>query len=656
MEKPLEGETAEAIKPVEVETTRYENLPIPLKVVFLVLTTVGLLLSIFFLFTIKIGEFYLYEVAYYYLFTGIFLTCAFLLLPIRKKSKGIPWYDLLAGTLAFGIAIYFYLNAWEIGLLGSWTAPTPFNFALGLIYCLLLLEAGRRMAGPVYLAIGIISILYPLFARHMPGLLYGFEYSFFEVVGRNMFGYDGLLGLPARIIAGLMIGFLLFAGVLMASGAGKVFLDLSEALLGRYRGGPAKVAVLASGLFGSLSGSALSNIAATGCVTIPAMKRLGYPPHYAGAIEACASTGGMLMPPVMGAVAFLMCAFLGVDYALIIVVAIIPSILYYFGLLMQVDAYAAKVGLKGLPRKDIPSLKSTIKQGWSLIFALLFLVWGLVYMKWGIQTPFYATGLLLLLSLKSRETMMTPKRIIEAITITGKIIAQATAVILPIGFILIALMATGVAANFTSSFVGLGGGNVILLLVMGMIACYLLGMVGIITAAYVFLAVSLAPAVIQTAGLNELGVHFFILYYGVLALITPPIATASFMAASMAGSSPLRTAVQSMRLGIVIYFVPFFFVFNPSLILQGSILEAVYLFALCCLGIVFIAAGFEGYLVKVGKVGLLARPLLIVGGFLIAFPEWNTTFIGAALVAIVIAVILIRRRPAAKLASHTPGL
>ncbi|MBW1861819.1 MAG: TRAP transporter fused permease subunit [Deltaproteobacteria bacterium] len=627
-------------KPVEseAETTRYGSMPGYLKVFFLILTTFGLCLSIFYIFIIRIGDVALYEVAYYYCFIGIFLGCAFLLLPARKKDKGIPWYDLLATILAFGLGGYFFLNAWEIGMVGSWRPLNPFHFTLGLIYCLLMLEAARRMAGPFFLVLCLIGGLYPLIAGHMPGMLYGLEYSLSEVVGLNIFSIDGILGLPGRVMAGIVVGFLLFAAVLMATGAGQFFLDLSLALFGRYRGGPAKVAVLASGFFGSLSGSSFSNIAATGAVTIPIMKRLGYPPHYAAAVEACASSGGMLMPPVMGSVIFIMCAFLGVDYGVIVVVAAIPSVLFYFGLLMQIDAYAAKVGIKGLPREQLPSLRKTLNKGWPFVIVFAFLVWGLAYMKWSIQTPFYATGLMVLLSFRSRETMMTPKIIINCIAETGKLVAQVMAVVLPMSFILVGLGATGVDVAFTSSLLALGGENVFLILIVGVIACFLLGMVGMIGAAYILLAVSMAPAVIQIAGLNELAVHFFIMYYACLALITPPVATSAFMAAAIAGASPMRTAFQSMRLGIVLYFIPFFFVFNPSLILQGSVIEAVYLFVLCLLGILFIAAGLEGYLVKVGRLRLWVRPLIIIAGTLIAFPEWKTTFIGAVLAALIVAV------------------
>ena len=391
------------------------------------------------------------------------------------------------------------------------------------------------------------------------------------------------------------------------------------------------MAVVSSGFFGSLSGSVFANIVSTGSITIPAMKRLGYPPHYAAAIEACASAGGMLMPPVMGTVAFVMCAFLNIPYATVVTAAFIPSILYYIGLLMQVDGYAAKVGLSAMPAEEIPSLRKTLKDGWPFIFVFFFLLWGLIYMRWEALTPFYASGLLVLLSFARKETILTPRRIIKVLVIVGNMISMAMAIILPIGFIICGLLITGVSVALTSGIIFLGKGNLLFILLLGVLACYLMGMAGMISPAYIFLAISLAPAAIKAGGLNELAVHLFIAYYAMLAVLTPPVAAGAFLAATLAGSSPMRTAVLSMRLGFVKYVIPFFFLFQPALILQGSLLEALYYFVPCLLGVLLIAAGLEGYLVLVGTIGWVARSFFVITGILIAFPEWKTTIIGAAL-------------------------
>jgi len=630
---------------VEVaEITRYESLPASLKVLFIVLSSVGVGLAVFRIFHFSIMGHTLLDYGYYYLLIAIYLSCAFLILPARKKDRRVPWFDLVAIILVFGIAFYFFLNSWEIMIRG-WVPPSLSNFLLACILSLAVLEGARRMGGKIYLTIAILIGLYPLFADYMPGVLWGRSFSIIETVGLHVFGSEGLVGLPSRVMGDLIIGFLIFAGVLIASGAGDFFMKLATAVLGRFRGGPAKVAVVASGFFGSLSGSALSNVASTGSFTIPTMKRLGYPSHYAGAIEACASTGGVLMPPVMGAVAFIMCVVLGVEYAVIMVAAAVPAILYYWGLLLQVDLYAARAGLSRLPQEEIPSIRQTLREGWPFLFVLAFLVWGLAYMRWEAQAPFYASALMILLSFIRKETRLTPKRIVETITMIGKLVAQTMAIVFPIGFIIVGLTSTGVSAALTAAVVSLGGENIFIILVMGAIACYILGMIGLLAPAYIFLAVTLAPSVIVAGGLNELSVHLFIMYYAMLSLITPPVALAAFFAATIAGANAMRTAFHAMRLGIVLYFIPFFFVFNPALVLQdASLLETLWLFIQCLLGIALIAAGLEGYLWKVGKVGWLARLLLCLAGFLIAFPDLNTTLIGVPLALLIIAVILILRR------------
>lgn len=625
------------------EAGRYERLPRALKVTFIVLSIIGLLLAVQWAFNISFAGQVMTQHGYYYLLIASFSSGVFLILPARKKDKKARWYDLVAAVLVFGIGVYLFRHSWTIGIVG-WFPPTTLQFALGVIFCLLILEGGRRMAGPIYLVICLVFGLYPLFAEHMPGILFGVSSSFSHVIASHAYGSDGITGLPAKVVGDYLIGFLVFAGVLIASGAGSFFLNLALGLLGRFRGGPAKVAVVASGFFGSLSGSAASNVVATGSVTIPAMKRLGYPPHYAAAIESCASTGGMFMPPVMGAVAFVMCSFLSIEYAVVIAAAAIPAVLYYYGLLMQVDAYAARNGLKGLSREEIPSMWKTLAEGWPFLAVFVFLVWGLVYMRWEFMAPWYATGLMIVLSFHRREAWMTPRRLVKTIVGIGTLVCQAMAVILPIAFIVNGLGITGTACAFTAGLVHLGGGNIALILLMGVVACYVLGMGGLMVAAYIFLAVTLAPAIIEVGQLNVLAVHLFIIYYATLSAITPPVAVVAFIAASLAGADPMRTAWQSVRLGVVLYFVPFFFVFAPSLILQGSLSEAVYLFVLCLLGVLLIASGLEGYLVKVGRVEAWARPLLVISGFLIGFPEWRTTITGAILALFTIAIMLLRRK------------
>jgi len=624
------------------DSTRYSSLPVVLRAFVLVGTAVGIFYAAYFILGFSIGGYTFLNAGYYYLLYALFGSTAFLILPARKGTKTLPWYDLVLAGLTFGICVYFHLNAGKIVLQG-WLPPSPLNFALALTLLFLILEGARRVAGPIYFAVCLVIAIYPMIASYAPGLFEGASQSPTRTIGAYVFGGEGILGLPARVLWDILIGFLVFAGLLIGTGAGRFFTELALALLGRYRGGSAKVAVVSSGLLGMLSGSSTSNVVTIGAFTIPAMKRMGFAPEYAGAVEACASTGGPLLPPVMGATAFIMCSILRIPYSSVIVAAAIPAILYYFGLLMQVDAYAARVGLKGLPREGLPSLRGTLKWGWPFIAVLFFLVWGLVYMRWEYVTPFYASVLLVLLSFFSRETMMTPKRFLGAVAEIGKLLTQIAIIILPIGIIVSALVQTGLSGAIAGASAGLGEGNAWLLLLLGAVLCYVFGMAGVMVI-YIFLAVTVAPTIISSGGLDPLAVHLFLIYYTELAVITPPVAAAAFIGAGIAGAPPMKTAWTAMKLGIVLYFVPFMFVFRPALILHGSLLESIYLLILCFLGISLIAGGLQGYMWKVGKLEWWSRLLFIIAGILVTWPDWALSLIGAGLTLAALVAIKLRQR------------
>ncbi|MBW1802241.1 MAG: TRAP transporter fused permease subunit [Deltaproteobacteria bacterium] len=627
---------------VQVETTRYDYLPRPLRYAFLSLTVTGIAICIFYLFGFSFRGMVMLNYVYYFALYACFSSCSFLIKPARGGMKRVPWYDIVAAALVFVISIYFMLNGWEISEIG-WGYPTPFNFVLAIIYGLLLLEGARRISGPFYVGLCVFFAFYPLFAEYMPGFLYGTTSSVQNMVGSHIFGGEGILGLPGKVMGEIIIGFLIFSAILVVTGAGKFFLELAMSVFGGYRGGPAKVSVVGSGLMGSLSGSALSNVVGTGVVTIPIMKKTGYPAVYAGAIEACASTGGVLMPPVMGAVAFVMCTLLEVEYSRVILAAALPSSLYYFGLLMQADAYAAKMGLKGLSREDIPILKKILVSGWPFISVFGVFLYLIFFMGQEELSPFYASVVLVFLAIFVKGPYrMTFKRIPVMLAEIGKLITQAMAVIIPVGFIVSGLTMTGSAASFTAGIVSLAGNNVLLMLLMGAVACYIMGMAGMFISAYIFLAVTFAPAVVQVGHLNVMAVHLFIIYYATLSEITPPVAICAFLGAGVAGASPMKTATRAMRLGVVLYFIPFFFIYNPALILQAPIIETLYHYGWCLIGVLLIASALEGYLLYLGKMRPLERIAIGISGILIAFPELKTDLIGVIIALITIGVRLIR--------------
>ncbi|SFR76916.1 TRAP transporter, 4TM/12TM fusion protein [Marinobacter daqiaonensis] len=615
------------------EVTRLGGLFSWQSIVFVTLSICGLLAGLAYIFGFTWQGERLLEGEYYWAFIGFFAAAAFIALPARAGQKTVPFYDVIAAVIILAISFYFASNAWDMVQAG-WS-----NLYLGIVVWLLMMELARRSGGIPFLLVVVVLGMYPLVADYFPGLLMGIPYQFEYMIEAHVFRAEGMMGITTKIVAEIVLGFLVFAGILLATGAGNFFIDLANAGFGRYRGGPAKVAVVASGFMGSLSGSIFSNIAGTGSITIPTMKKVGYPAHYAGAIEACASTGGVVMPPVMGAIAFVMAITIGVDYATVMIAAILPSLLFYFGLMLQVDAYAARTGLKGMPQEDLPSTRKVLLKGWPFLSVMVFLIWGLLYMRWEYYTPWYACLLMIALSFLQRDTRMTPKRFYGAIRQIGVLVTQTAAIILPIAFVVSALTITGVTGSLTSGLVALGGGNIYLIIFFGILACFIMGMAGLAIVAYIFLAVTLAPAIIEVGGLNTIAVHFFIVYYAMLSVITPPVGAAAFLAGTIAGAKPMKTSFTAMRLGIVIYFIPLFFLFQPALVLQGDLTPLLYVLPSIIIGIMLISGGLEGYLLGAGNVRRALRLPLVAVGFAFSFPGFWTTIVGGVLSVILVAII-----------------
>ena len=621
------------VKKGDTVETRYRKPPQLVRVIFYIFTVLAVLFAIEFFFSLGIGGYHFSNWEYYYALIALLLPFVFIFIPAWKNMRfdKIPWYDSLLAVITFFIAAYFAFNAREIEL-GGWAMhPTPFNFVSALILSLLVLESSRRTGGNLFCLICLFFGAYPLFGIYMPGIFKAPVFELPTLVGHVAFDSEGFMGIPMQVVGGILLGFLVFSGLLIKTGAGAFFLDMAMVLAGRFRGGPAKVGVIGSAFFGSLSGSIFANIAGTGSVTIPAMKKLGYPPHRAGAIEACSSTGGVLMPPVMGAVAFVMASMTNIPYASIMLAAFVPSLLYYLGLLLQVDAFAAKAGLKGMPREMIPRFWVAFKDGWHFVFVLFFLVWGLVIMRLEATTPFYASGLLIIFSMLRKKTRLDWEKLILLIDGVGKLLVDPLGIIIPLGLIVSGLVITGVAPSFTAGIIELSGGNPYVALILGTVTCYLLGMVGMLTPAYIFLAMSLAPVLIAS-GFSMLATHLFIIYYAMLSAITPPVAAGSFLAAAIAGSHPIKTAWASMKMGIVIYIVPFFFIFEPSLILQGPLKDVLFHFITAIIGVYLLSAGVEGYvLFNIGRINSMARAISIAIGLLWIVPALMVTVAGAAL-------------------------
>ena len=454
---------------------------------------------------------------------------------------------------------------WEFG-----GAPTNVIVA-GIIMWAVLMEALRRTGGWSLLLSVLPFTVYPLFAdAKWLGPFRGTQSTLEQATAYHVLSGESLLGIPIQAFADTVIGFLVFGTALMMTGAGKFFINISFALCGTFRGGAAKVCIFASGLLGMMSGSIISNVLTAGTMTIPVMKKSGFRASYAAAIEACASTGAVLAPPVMGATAFVIAQFLNVSYAEVALAAIIPAVLYYAGLFMQVDSYAARHGLKGIPRAELPKVMDTIKDGWYYIFVIALLIVMLLYFKRESHAPFYATALLLVLNqLFSKDTRWTFSTISKFLEVNGRTFVELVGILAGCGLLIGAFSMTGVVSSLANDLLRIAGDNAFLLLGMCAFTSLVLGLGLTTTACYIFLAILVAPA-LEKVGLNRMAVHMFIFYWGMLSSITPPVAIASFAAAGIAGSPAMKTGWESMWVGSIIYFIPFFFVLNPALVLQGA--------------------------------------------------------------------------------------
>lgn len=583
------------------------------------------------------------ENAYLYWLLVFFLPPVFIFFPATKRARKdrVPLFDIFLAIVTLLFAAYLAMNSWNITH-GGWAFQAPLHVSVvSLILCLVVLEAVRRAGGlPLFLFTAVFAC-YPLFASVLPGFLKGNQYPFWLVVRYHTMSTESVIGIPMYVVGTLIIGFMIFGAALVSTGGGKFFLDFAFALLGSQRGGPAKVAILSSGFFGSLSGSVISNVITTGSVTIPTMKKTGYPFHYAAAVEACASAGGCIMPPVMGAVAFVMASLLGIPYLQVAIAAAIPAFLYYFGLYAQVDFYARKSGLEGLPKSEIPRILPVLKDGYLYLLAFFLLIYFL-YLRQEARSAFYATLAILILAMMRQKTRLSLNDIFKFVQSTGLILSEIVAILAACGFIIGSFSLTGVASSFSRELVMIAGTNALLMLCFGALASFIMGMGMTVTACYIFLSIILVPSLV-TIGFNTLAVNLFVLYWGIVSFITPPVALGSYAAASVAGANPMQTGLTSMRLGIVKYIVPFFFVYEPALIMQGQPMEIVYAFITCLIGIFLLAGGLEGYMIGFGKLSYLNRSLCIVSGFLIALPNISTDLISFVIVAISLIIMLISK-------------
>jgi TRAP transporter 4TM/12TM fusion protein len=588
----------------------------------------------------------------YQLFTGIFqltamnqrvthVTFALVLIFLyygfdQNKKQRISWHGYLLAAVSLGLGVYV-LTTWftKVGACGM--APPWHELALGTVFLLLCIEAARRTLGWVFPIIAVLSMVYARFGEMLPGILAHKNYAFERIVGNMFITTDGVFGMLAGISATYIFLFILFGSMLRAAGGGEFFINLSFALFGHVRGGPAKIAVVASSLFGMLSGSGTANVAGTGQITIPLMKRSGYKPHFAGAVETVSSAGGLLMPPIMGSAVFIIMEVLGVGYVTIMKAAGLSAILYYTGLFLMIDIEAQKMGMKGMPKEELPSLRQTFKEGWYFIIPIFVLIFFLVYSKVSVtRAAFWATISIPLCSLLAqKQRRMTWRQILEGLE-SGALTALPVVAILSLGGVVLGMITlTGLGLMMSGLLIKMSGGHLLILLFLTMIASIILGMGVPPVAAYIVLAILVVPALIKL-GVYPLAAHLFVFYFATIAGITPPMAPDAFVAAGIAGAPMMRTAFTACRLAIVIFIIPFMFVYNNALLLIGHPMQILQVCVTAFFGVLAIASAAQNYLG--GKLPFLLRLILFISGGCLIYPGWKTDLVGLAILAAVSAI------------------
>ncbi|SHH04970.1 TRAP transporter, 4TM/12TM fusion protein [Thermosyntropha lipolytica DSM 11003] len=568
------------------------------------------------------------------------MALVFLLYPARK-SWSREHLHLIDGILAVVAALApLYIVFFYQELVTRAGMATPLDIAVGTLGVLLVLEAARRVVGWPIVTIAVIFVIYAYAGPYIPGVFAHRGVNLTQLVEHLYFTTEGIFGIPLGVSSTFIFLFILFASYLEKTGLGQFFIDLANAVAGWARGGPAKVSVISSGFMGTISGSSVANVAGTGSLTIPMMKKLGYKPEFAGAVEAAASTGGQLMPPIMGAAAFLMAEFVGMPYIEIVKAAVIPALLYFTGIMLGVHFEARKSGMEGIPRDQLPRIGMVLKERGHLAIPLIAIIYLLVKGFSPMKAALWAIALTIITAMIRKSTRISVRDIIKGLedgarSALGVIIACATA-----GIIIGVVTKTGLGLKLGSALIDLANGNLLLTLFFTMITSILLGMGVPTTANYVITSTIAAPAVIGL-GVPILAAHMFAFYFGIIADVTPPVALAAFAGSGIARSNPMKTGINAAKLAIAAFIVPYIFVMSPVLLMIDAHLSQVLLVVITAVvGMVGIAAAVSGYFITYGR--FYDRIMFFIGGLLMISPGLYTDLVG--LIIMVFAYMLQRIR------------
>lgn len=612
--------------------------------VALFITIVAILMSAFHLYTAWHGTLLAMKQRSLHLIFAF--TLGFALYPGFKKSSKdkIDIMDWALMILSIGVWGYIFFNVEAIALKGGQMSST--DMVLGVLAVLLTLEVTRRVVGPELPIVTIVFLLFAYFGRHLPGVFAHRGFNVTRIVSHMYMTTEGIMGTPLGVSSTFVFMFILFGSFLDKTGVGEFFIDFAYALTGSTRSGPAMTSVLSSGLMGSISGSSVANTVTTGAFTIPLMKSVGYKPHYAGAVEATASTGGQIMPPVMGAAAFIMADFTGFPYISIVKAAIIPAVLYYIAVGTMVHLEACKLGLKGMPRESLPKVSNILRKQGYLTLPLIAIIFMLV--KQYPPTMAALTGIVIgvivafAASLIKKDNSFTPKDILGAMEAGAKGAVGVACACACAGMIVGVVTLTGFGLKIAEVIVLIAQGKLIPTLLLTMVSSIILGMGLPTTAKYIVLATMAVPAITKL-GVNLMSAHLFILYFGVVADVTPPVALAAYAGAGIAGANSMKTGFQAFKLAIGAFIIPYIFVINPHLIMVDSVVgttvnwlpitAAVPTIVTALIGTICLAGTVESYLF--GNLRIWQRVILLGAAFALLDPKLLTDFIGLGALAVI---------------------
>ena len=572
------------------------------------------------------------------LFLGIVILFVFILYPARKsggrpqKVNRIPIYDIILAVAGAGSFFYFVVNSQQIIKHGI--RISDLEVWIGVVGILVLAECCRRVTGIPIIVVAACFVAYAFYAgKSLNIIIYNLFYT-----------TEGVIGTPVGVCSTYIVLFIIFGAFLEATGISDFFISCANSLAGFASGGPAKVAVISSALCGMVSGSSVGNTVTTGSVTIPMMKKTGYPGEFAGAVEAAASTGGQIMPPIMGAAAFLMAEMVGVPYSQIVIKAILPAVLYFTGIFLMVHLRAKRLGLKGIPREDLPKAKTLLPKIYLLIplVALVYLITAGYTMS---RAAIIATGLCIVVSMFNKDHRMTPKKFLDALETGGKNTLSIAVACGIAGIIAGVVTMTGLGQVFIDVIVGISHGNMLIALIFTMLCCIILGMGVPTTATYIIMATTCAPILTTGMGLNAICASMFVFYFGIVADITPPVALAAYAGSAIAKSDPMRTALNASKLAIGAFLIPYIFCLNPAMLLiDTNVPEFVMIIITSVIGMFAISAAIEGYMTT--SLNPVFRIVLAAAGLMLIYPGTVTDIIGIVITVGIFAIQMSQKKSA----------